>query len=137
MAYLDSSVVVSLFVRDVHAERVKRWLAADPPVWISQWTVAEFTSAMSHYVRSRRLTEGERDRAESEFDRWLARREAPLPVANEHYAEARALMRADVSLRAPDALHLAVAREHRMVMATLDGVLAAAAKRAGVTVADL
>jgi predicted nucleic acid-binding protein len=132
MAYLDASIVVSLFVNDVHGERVAGWLESQSSHWVSHWTVAEFSSAMSHYVRTARVSPGERDRAEAAFDRWLMRANPILPVLDDHFTEARGLMRLDSSLRAPDALHLGIAKTHRMVLATLDRGLAAAAALARV-----
>ncbi len=59
MVYLDTSVLLPLFVREPQSEPVRAWLQAlsqgDPT--ISEWTRTEFASAVGIMVRSRRLEE--------------------------------------------------------------------------------
>lgn len=117
--YTDTSVIVSFFIRDDHAEAARRWARTNPRVAISDWTATEFSSALSHKVRLGLLTDAERMMAERAFDRW-ASRGLVLEVARERFHEARALMRAHARLRGPDALHLAVARHEGLPLATLD-----------------
>ncbi len=134
--YLDTSVVMSFFLTDVHATTVRAWAATSPDVVLSDWTATEFTSAMSHYLRQGRLTEHERDRTERTFDRWASQHHV-LDVARERFGEARILMRVHRRLRAPDALHLAIALESGLSMATLDQDMRDAAIAEGLSVVDL
>ncbi|HEY3814523.1 MAG TPA: type II toxin-antitoxin system VapC family toxin [Caulobacteraceae bacterium] len=134
--YLDASVVVSLFVRDVHSARVAGWFATGRPTVLSVWATTEFTSALSFYVRTGRLTVRERKTVERNFDQWRASyTEAELTSAD--FQAARALLLDDVSLRAPDALHLAFAKLRALEIATLDEGLAKSAKASGVAVTVL
>jgi predicted nucleic acid-binding protein len=134
MIYLDTSLLVSAFVQDVHSDRVLEWLDGRSGTWTSRWAATEFTSALSLQRRIGRLTDAERDAAEAAFDDWLSR-QSLLPVAERHLALARSLVRAGHGLRAADAVHLALAQDHRLILATLDTRLAEAARAAGVEAA--
>jgi uncharacterized protein len=134
--YLDTSVVIPLFVDDDHAPRVRAWAKSGGDVALSAWTLTEVTSALSMLVRTRRFTDGERDELETAFDDW-SRRGRMLDFDAERFADARRLLLKHSRLRAPDALHLAIVRWSGLKLATLDGVLRAAAITEGVPVVDL
>ena len=134
--YLDTSVVVSFFVRDDHAVTVRKWAETEPKVTISDWTATEFTSALSYQVRAGRLSERERRAAELGFDRWMAQRSV-LEVERDRFRDARHLMRNHARLRAPDALHLAIARQNGLALATLDQDMREAATAEGMKIIEL
>lgn len=134
--YLDTSVVVSFFISDVHATVTRTWAATAPAVVLSDWTLTEFTSALSHLVRARILSDRERNIAEMAFDRW-AEQGTVLEVHRERFQEARMLMRRHPRLRAPDALHLAIARQAGLAVATLDHDMREAAMIEGMDTIDL
>ena len=134
--YIDTSVVVSFFIQDDHADAARRWARTDPSVAISDWTATEFSSALSHHVRLGSLSDRERKAAELAFDRW-AMRGVVLEVARERFRDARILMQGHRRLRAPDALHLAIARHEGLPLATLDHDLRDAAVAEGLKVIDL
>ena len=134
--YVDTSVIVSFFIRDDHAETARRWAETGPDVAISDWTMTEFSSALSHHVRLGSLSDRERKAAELAFDRWAARG-LVLEVARERFRDARALIQAHRRLRAPDALHLAIARHEGLPLATLDRDLLDAALAEGLEVVEL
>ena len=73
MIYLDASVVVPVLVAESTSPRIDRWLATGPDIRLSQWTVSEVSSALSHRRRTERLNAEERDAAETELDRFIAR----------------------------------------------------------------
>jgi predicted nucleic acid-binding protein len=131
--YLDTSVLVSLFVHDSHRQRVLTWLGNQANVSVSAWTVAEFSSALSHYQRTNRATADQRSRLEADFDSWLAGQPDPLPLHEADMVVTRRLLRSHLSLRTPDALHLAIALNRRLALATLDDGLMAAAMAEGVS----
>lgn len=134
--YLDTSVVVPLLVDDDHAPRARAWARQGHAVALSAWTVAEFSSALSLQVRLKRLTEAERRDTERAFDRW-ARKGKMLEFDTDCFQEARRLLQAHGRLRAPDALHLAIAHRHGLAFATLDDVLHDAALAEGLKVVAL
>ena len=134
--YLDTSVVVSFFIRDDHAQSARRWAADNPLIAVSDWTLTEFTSALSHQLRLGALTEKERSAAERTFDRWISR-QVVLEITRERFRDARDLMMRHRRLRGPDALHLAVARAAGLALATMDLDMRDAAVAEGMKVVDL
>tara|TARA_R110002012_G_scaffold314387_2_gene527093 strand:+ start:39306 stop:39719 length:414 start_codon:yes stop_codon:yes gene_type:complete len=132
--YLDASVVVPIFVVEATSPRLDAWLATDPDICLSQWTVAEFSSALSHHQRTGRLDPDERETAEEGLDRWLAQGVRLLDVGSDDVQAARALIRFDPLLRTPDALHVALTERFRMTLATYDQRLAASAVGIGIEV---
>lgn len=134
--YVDTSVIVSFFIRDDHAVAARRWAETGPHIAISDWTATEFSSALSHHVRLGALEDRERKIAEFAFDRWAADG-IVLEVARERFQEARELIKTHRLLRAPDALHLAIVRHEGLPLATLDHVMRDAAVAEGLKVVDL
>jgi predicted nucleic acid-binding protein len=132
--YLDASVVVPIFIVEPTSPMLDRWLATGPDICLSQWTVSEFSSALSHQQRSGRLGADERDAAEGELDRWLTQGVTVAEIGNDDVQAARALLRFDPLLRTPDALHLAVTERLGTALATYDRRLAATAASIGIEV---
>ena len=124
--YLDASVLMSVFHDDDHSDRVTEWLSLRDDFIFSLWTVAEVSSALSRQVKMKNLSSRERERTETRLDLWLAGR--PMAdVASDDFDLARRLLRADVRLRTPDALHIAVAVRQGLELATLDRAMAESA----------
>jgi predicted nucleic acid-binding protein len=132
--YLDTSVAVSLFVRDPHSARAEAWLSTAPQgVTLSAWTVAEFSSALAGRERMGQTTPTDRAAAERSFELWFATFGHDAPIQGRDFDFVRELIRHDrVRLRTPDALHLAIAHRIGARLATLDTSLAAAALAIGV-----
>lgn len=82
------------------------------------------------------ITEAERRAIEDGLDTW-ARRSRIVSFEPACLDDARRLLRRHSRLRAPDALHLAIAAWHGLDIATLDGVLRDAALAEGLKVVDL
>lgn len=91
---------------------------------------------MSMQVRLKNLSQTERAGFERAFDRWV-RQGRMLEFQAERFDDARLLLLKHERLRAPDALHLAIAAWNGLELATLDGVLMDAAVAEGLTVVDL
>lgn len=134
--YLDTSVVIPLFLEDDHAPRVRRWARSAQNIALSAWTLTEATSALSMQVRMKHITEAERRAIEDGIDTW-ARRSRIVSFEPACLDDARRLLRRHSRLGAPDALHLAIAAWHGLDLATLDGVLRDAAVAEGLKVVDL
>src|SRR5688500_16857431 len=71
--YLDASVIVPLFVQEKTSEAMLAWMASVDRAIVSDWAIAEVSSAMSHHVRRGSLDVDERDLAETKFNIWLDR----------------------------------------------------------------
>lgn len=137
--HLDTSILVSLFSLDAFTPRADAFLRAAP--WllsISDFASAEFSAAISRQVRMSHLSLDEARRVFASFDEWRARRPRLVRLEPADIADADAFIRrADVSLRAPDAIHLATARRLGAALATFDARMAVDARTLGVQVAEL
>lgn len=134
MVYLDTSVVVPMFVREPASEAVLAWLeSAGEALISSDWMHTEFASALALKVRSGAIELNEAREAVRELDRLC---EAGLPLSavsrNAFREAARVAGNPGKGVRAGDALHLAVARElGAQAVATADLALARGAEANG------
>lgn len=115
MIYLDTSVVLPLFVPAAESTLVRRWLArhASQVLAISDWTLTEFASAIGIKVRERSLTV----RRAREANQLMAELTAAslvlcLPTRADFLRASEYLSHHALGLRAGDALHLAIAGTH-------------------------
>ncbi len=121
IVYLDTSVLVSMFVADANTPRAWRIAEQYQQTICSLWTVAEFSSALGVQVRMDRLAPTERLSAEARLDEWLARGAEPVQPAPEDFAAIRHMLRTTAaSLRTPDALHLAICMRLGASLASFD-----------------
>jgi uncharacterized protein len=137
--YLDASVLVALFSDDAHTERTDLFFREHPtPVAVSDFAAAEFASAIARKVRERSVDKPAARGVFRSFDEWLDTRALRLECTSADILAAASLIRRlDLSLRTPDALHLAIARRAGVGLATLDEQMAATARALGFTVAPL
>ena len=135
--YLDASVLVTLFVIDPSSARAEVFLSAHPEIAIvSDFGVAEFSSAVGRRVRTRDLTRKDGQLAFSNLDTWIARSAYREEVATADIdAATRILRRLDVNLRTPDAIHIAIARRVEATLVTFDRGMAAGTRALGIAVA--
>jgi len=135
--YLDASALIPLFTLDAFSAKASARLAdlADQ-VLVSDFASAEFASVVARRVRARDLTAGEARAAFDTFDDWSAQHAVSVATTSaEISACAGYLRRLDVTLRAPDALHLAIAVREGARFLTFDKQLTTAAKKLGVALA--
>jgi uncharacterized protein len=132
--YLDASVIVPVFVKEVGAVTVRDWLADLPSaVFISDFTAGEFASAISRRVRMAEFDAGLGQDLLASFDRWRAVVGAMTAIMPDDIAAAGVLVRQfELKLRLPDAIHLAACQRRGLRLATLDIGLADAARALGV-----
>jgi predicted nucleic acid-binding protein len=133
--YIDTSIVVSSLIRDVHTGRAQQWLSeqTSEDLAISDWVISEFSSALSLKLRTRQISEETRAEALAGFARFAGDMLYVLPVSSPHFrAAARFADRHELGLRAGDALHLAIAAESGSTLYTFDQRLAAAGVTIGV-----
>jgi hypothetical protein len=134
--YLDTSVVASLFTTDANSARASAWLpAVSSRLAVSEWTLAEFSSALAIMERALRMSSAERARAEAACDAWVSRQRPAHPLsAGDGIAARRLMLSTSRPLRAGDALHLALAHRLGFTLATVDNRMAAAAADLGLAV---
>jgi uncharacterized protein len=133
VAYLDTSIVASLFVVDAHTQRATTWLRKGEEIAFSDWTLVEFTSAIATASRAGRVPSAMRAAAEQGLDRWAARRGAALAILAEDVRQARIMINSTSEpLRGGDALHIAIAQRLGCSIATFDNAMRRAATDLGV-----
>jgi predicted nucleic acid-binding protein len=134
--YLDASVLIAVLAEEPASAAVRSFLRSHrEDRLISDFAAAEVASVISRLSRMRLLTEAEGSARLTDFDAWRA---AASSAAEMHAADARLacayVRRFDLQLRAPDALHLAIAWRLDAALVTLDRRVAAAARELGVKV---
>jgi uncharacterized protein len=136
--YLDTSVVVSVMLPDAHSLRAKAWLAANTPdVVMSSFTLLEFSSVISKFCRFGQISSLDAGRLLQTFDLWCATRKRIVSIENADLVLANSYVRRfETSLRAPDALHLAVASRFNIPMDTFDLGLAKAGRLLGCAIIE-
>jgi predicted nucleic acid-binding protein len=133
--YLDTSVVVPLFLPDDFKHRARQFLTTGVSPVVSDLATAEFASVLGIRLRSRVTPEREARRALGNLDSWLHANTISaetLPV-DVRLAES-VLRRLDLNLRTPDAIHLAIAQRLGAELATFDIRMADCARALGISV---
>ena len=123
MVYLDTSFIAPLAIAEASSESIEAFLLrCEAELATSQWTRVELASLVARRVRMREFDTDQADAIRAVFDQLLAESFTTLPVATADFTTAETLLgKADTGLRAGDALHLAVARNHRAkTLYTLD-----------------
>ncbi len=132
MVYVDTSVLVPLFLNEPHSLAASDWYAHEKSELVAAaWCIPEFASALGIKQRTGAIDAQQAQRAWESFKRMVAADLRLLPVepASFHRA-AELVLDAASTLRAGDALHLACAEAAGAKrMATLDDVLSRNAQR--------
>ena len=130
MQYFDSSLIVSLLSSELRTHDLQQWFSGLDPesLYLSEWVLTEFQSAMSFKRRTGQLSFDQRERAEKLFRSYVGAYFKVLKVDTAHFRRAAIIAgREDINLRAADALHLAVAEVYGATMCTLDNKMRHAA----------
>jgi predicted nucleic acid-binding protein len=132
MVYVDTSVLVPLFLNEPHSAAAAAWYSREKMELVAAaWCIPEFASALGIKQRTGAIDAQQAHAAWARFGRMVAADLRLLPVEPVHFHRAAELvLDAASALRAGDALHLACAEaagaKH---MATLDDVLGRNAQR--------
>ncbi len=116
MVYLDTSFVAPLVIAENSSDAVEAFVLKVKPgeLATSMWTQVELSSLVSRKVRMRELSDSQTQVVRREFDRVLGESfEMLTPTAADFAAAAKYLEIPKTGLRAGDALHLAIAANHR------------------------
>lgn len=112
MLYLDTSVLVPLFVPESESAAARAWFEAHAAetMAISDWTMTEFASAMGIKVRDKGLKPDQARKACALMDKLAADSlKVFTPTRSDYGKAAEHLGHHALGLRAGDALHLAIA----------------------------
>ena len=132
--YLDTSVLVAALTIEPETERAQALLAREAAWLVSDWTAAEFSSAIRTKARGGFLAADQVPVLEGALEDIRTRHGAPLPIHPQDVRQARELVTRIDNLRAPDALHVAAAQRAGAALATLDAAQARAAETLGMEV---
>ena len=132
MVYVDTSVLVPLFLNEPHSAAAASWYAHEKRELVAAaWCVTEFASALGLKQRTAVINASQARSAWAHFERLVAADLRLLPVepATFHRA-AELVLDAQSTLRAGDALHLACAEAAgARYIASLDDLLSRHAQR--------
>ena len=134
-SYFDTSVVAALLISEPLSSRAERFLATcEGLLLVSNLTVVEFSSLVARRLRMREFTLDQARAALADFDAWTVAR--CIEVSPVDLIAATALLRRlDTSLRALDAIHVAVAQRLDATLVTFDRQMADRARALGTAVA--
>ncbi|HET7716615.1 MAG TPA: type II toxin-antitoxin system VapC family toxin [Bauldia sp.] len=135
--YLDASILVSLFIIDSQSARADRLLRSGPgAIVVSDFAAAEFAAVVGRKTRTGDLDADERDAVFADFDIWT-RQTARIAetTANDIATAISFLRRRDLTLRAPDAINIALSLRLGTVLATFDERMARDARAVGANTA--
>ncbi len=136
--YLDASVLVAFWIGgdSLNARASELLRGASGIVVLSDFAAAEFSSAVARRVRSGEIGTDQAWAGFADFDAWRSRATQRLEIVSSDVSVADAyLRRLDLNLRAPDAIHIAMADRIGATLATFDRRLGDCARNLGVAVA--
>lgn len=137
-AYVDSCVLLSLFLGDSGFTAAERWMLGqgERPLWVSHWVLVEVAAVIAVCVRRGELTASRGSAIHSEFAGFRQQRLALIEPRGADFLQAERWLHAALHcqqprawLRAADALHLAISQHHALELATADGELIRAAEQ--------
>ena len=132
MLYFDTSFLAPLILPEATSDKIAALLRRLPAaeLTVSHWTRVEFSSLIAREVRMGGLDVQTATRADARFEAMVDESfSVLLPNADDFGLAKRYLGRFETRLRAGDALHLAIANNHRAaVIYSLDRTMLDAGK---------
>jgi hypothetical protein len=136
MIYVDTSVLVSSLTNEMDTHRAQEALLrhGNDALYISQWSITEFSSALSLKERVGGIGAEDAKRVRVQFYQMVEASLEVLDVSNRHFKLAASFTeKPELALRSGDALHLAIVSDHRMTICTLDKKTARAGSLLGIS----
>ena len=133
MLYIDTCVLLAVLTPEAHSATAAAFLTeASAPLAISSWSVTELHSALGLKVRTKALNQPQAEAVLQGFERSLAPGLLVLELEPQDFRNANACLRGwTTTLRAADALHLAIASGRGATLCSLDAPFVAAAQQLG------
>lgn len=138
MLYLDTAVLLALFIREPMSESIGKWIASRRlPMAFSDWGLTECASALGIRLRRGEIDANSANKAFNAMSAFATESCELIICAGHHQKEAQGLLtRFDLPLRAGDALHLVISQHAQATLVTCDKQLMIAAKAIGAKVRD-
>ena len=135
--YLDASVIAALLTNDALTGRARTFLQSRSlALFVSDYAAAEVASVIARRVRTGALTKAEARASFDNLDQWTLKFARPVETVSDDIAMAAGFIRRlDLTLRAPDAINIAIASRLGIALATFDKGMASCALTLGITVA--
>lgn len=116
MFYLDTSFIVPYFLPEAASAKVEAFLRRfESGLAVSQWTRTEFASAVGIKCRTGQISRLDGERALDRFQEVVTAYFVILQPQEQDFLLAAAFLKQwELGLRAGDALHLAIAANHRV-----------------------
>jgi uncharacterized protein len=136
LIYVDTSLLLAAYTPESDSALANQILMASSVRFLSDLVVAEFLVGLARKVRNAELSSTQYDLIRTTFEEHLRQTQLLRLSLHPTFSEeaGRIAFRSAVPLRTLDALHLAVAADLGVVLATLDRRLADAARSLGVPV---
>jgi predicted nucleic acid-binding protein len=133
MLYVDTCVLLAVLMPEAHSTTAAAFLEqASAPLAISSWSITEIHSALGLKVGTKALSPSQAEAVLQGFERSLAPGLLELELEPQDFRNANACLRGwRSSLRAGDALHLAIASGRGATLCSLDALFVAAAQQLG------
>ena len=141
MFYFDTSFLAPLFVTEAASDEVEAVMAGivGESLAVSHWTRVEFSSLLARRLRMGELAATDMERIDGQFETVLRESFQIIAPSPADFDRAKAfLARPEAGLRAGDALHLAIARNHGAhAVYSLDKGMLAAGETFGISMRAL
>lgn len=133
MLYFDTCVVLAMLTPEIQSQAATAFVEqATETLAINAWTATALHSALALKVRSGVLNAAETDRVLAGFEQTLAPGLLWLDLDAQDFRNTNACLRGwSTSLRAADALHLAIAAGRDATLCSLDAPFVRAAQELG------
>lgn len=135
--YIDTSLLVGVLTHEGRTAELRGWFRRQSAedLIISEWVGTELASALALKQRTRQIDADQRAAAAHMFSEMTMKFLSTVPVVSGQFRMAAQFAgRADLALRASDALHLAICADHAAMLCTLDRRLIDAAPPLGIAV---
>ena len=134
--YADTSVIAAVVFEEPASEAAREWFRRTTQrIIVSDLARLEFAAVVSRAVRTGRFNDGQAARAFASFDEFRAASLATSHGRSDFEFAEKLVRDFATKLSAPDALHLASAKNAGAALATFDARLAEAARAQSVEVA--
>jgi len=134
-AYVDSCVLLSLFLGDSGYTDSEQWLInqGDQTLWISHWVLLEVAGVIATCVRRGQLTAEQAQMIGSEFESFRQERLTLIEPRGTDFLQACQWLERclHLPLRSGDALHLALTKRQQLTVVSADRALARCAESLG------